>query len=220
MQDKYHNTALCTWCYVAKLMPVLWIQGPSVHVSHGKGVLNGKCRAGGSSPCNQNSLSTGQESTLQNQAPCLCEKGTLQDLHVPLCSARQAVMDLLLLPWLASPSSGSKHLKLSPLVKQSLLKCQYTTETLAHRVHHDFQAVCGFVSPLSATDSSFSGRRYVIGYGCNYVYWQWTSLLLLRWFPLHVFSTVACLSCLLLCLYVILKLYLLSAMAPCTCSAS
>lgn len=165
-----------------------------------------KMEAQGSTLCNQHSFCIGQESTLQNQAPCFCEKGTLQDLHVPFWSARQAVMDLLLFPWLAGPSSGSKHLKLSPLAKQSLLKCQYTTRTLAHRVHHDFQAVCGSISLLSATDPSFPGCRYVVGYSCNYVYWQWTSFLLLRLFPLQVLSTAACLSCLLLCLCVILKL--------------
>lgn len=44
MQDKYHTTALRMWCYVAKLLPVLWIQGPSIHVSHGKGVVSGKDR--------------------------------------------------------------------------------------------------------------------------------------------------------------------------------
>lgn len=151
-------------------------------------------KAWGSSLCNQHRLCSARESTLQNQAPHLCEKGTSEDLHVPFCSAHWAIMDLFLFPWLASPSSGSEHLKLSSLAKQSLLKCQYTTRTLAHRVHHGFQAVRGFVSLLSATsDSSFSGCRYVIGYGCNCVYWQWTSLWLVRcnfqckfWALLHV----------------------------------
>lgn len=156
-------------------------------------------KGGDSSLCHQHSLCTGQESVLQNQAPRLCEKGTLQDLHVPFCSARRAVMDLFLFPWLAGPSSGSEHLKSSSLAKQSLLKCQYTTGTLALRVHHGFQAVRGFVSLLSTTGSSFSGCRYVVGYGCNYVYWQWTSPLLLRcyfhckfWAPLHVCPASGC----------------------------
>lgn len=185
MQDKYDITALCMWCYVAKLIPVLWIQDPSIHISFSlkrKKCVKWKMQAQGSRLHNQHSFCMGQESTLQNQGPCFCEKDTLQDLHVPFCSACQAVMDLLLFPLLAGPSSGSKHLKLSPLAKQSLLKCQYTTRTLACRVHHDFQAVCGFVSLLSATDPSFSGCRYVIGNSYNCVYWQWTlsPFLLLR----------------------------------------
>lgn len=44
MQDKYHTTALCMWCYVAKLLPILWIQDHGIRVSHGKGVVNGKWR--------------------------------------------------------------------------------------------------------------------------------------------------------------------------------
>lgn len=53
---------------------------------------------GDNSLYHQHSLWTGQESVLQNQAPHLCEKGTLQDLHVPFCSACRAVMDLFLFP--------------------------------------------------------------------------------------------------------------------------
>lgn len=150
-------------------------------------------KAWGSSLWNQHHLCSAQESTLQNQAPRLCEKGTLEDLRVPFCSAHRAIMDLSCFhdssaPPLALSIWGWALWPNSPCWNVNTLPGHWLA---ARGVHHGFQAVRSFVSLLSAT--SFSGCRYVTGYGCNCVYWQWTSLRVVRcnfhrkfWALLHV----------------------------------
>lgn len=46
IQDKYHIAALCMRGYVAKLVPVIQMQGPGIYVCQEKGVLGIKWRPG------------------------------------------------------------------------------------------------------------------------------------------------------------------------------